>query len=297
MSEAWGLALGLLFGAGLALFLPGSRPRTPPRRREELLQPVQRQLTEAGWGQIHPMGALVSWLGASGLAGLVVAVVIPIPVLAPLASAVVLGGGPAVVRARMNQRRRRLRRIWPGLIDHVRSAIRSGSGVIDATLALEDRVPVEMGGAFREFRLSVEGGAPADQALQELKNTLADPIGDRVIEALRLAHDVGGSDLPVVLNSLQQSVRADLAVREDARAKQAWIRAASRLGVTAPWLVLVVLSGRAETIEAYQSPVGVAIVLGGAAVSVVAYRVMARLGSLPAEQRWFAPSDSRGSAA
>jgi len=242
------------------------------------------------------MGALVSWLGASGLAGLVVAVVIPIPVLAPLAGVVVLGGGPAVVRARINQRRRRLRRIWPGLIDHVRSAIRSGSGVIDATLALETRVPIEMGGAFRGFRSAVEGGAAADQALQELKNTLADPIGDRIIEALRLAHDVGGSDLPVVLNSLQQSVRADLSVREDARAKQAWIRAASRLGVTAPWLVLVVLSGRAETIEAYQSPVGVAIVLSGAAVSLVAYRVMARLGSLPAEQRWFAASDSRGGA-
>jgi len=175
MFEAWGLALGLLFGAGVALFLPGSRPSTP-RRREGLLQPVQRQLTEAGWGRIHPTGALLSWLGASGLAGLVVAVVIPIPVLAPLASAVVLGGGPAVVRAKMNQRRRRLRQIWPGLIDHVRSAIRSGSGVIDATLALEARVPVEMGHAFREFRSAVEAALVRIRLYRNSRTPLPTPL-------------------------------------------------------------------------------------------------------------------------
>jgi len=289
MFEQWGVAIGLVCGAGLAMLLP-TGPAEPTVRRGRAFHSLQTQLDEAGWGQVHPVGALVSWLGASVFVGLLVAVAVPIPILAPLATATVLGAGPAMLKATITQRRRRLRRVWPGLIDHVRSAIRSGSGVVDATLAVESRVPAEMTEAFRAFRRSVEEGAPADRALEQLKDALADPIGDRVIEALRLAHDVGGSDLPMVLNSLQQSVRADLAVREDARAKQSWIRAASRLGVTAPWLVLVVLSGRVETVEAYRSPVGVAIVLGGAALSLLAYRLMARLGALPAEQRWFATS-------
>ena len=292
MLEHWAVAAGLVFGAGLIMVLPDGSPQQI-RPRRNALESVQKKLDEAGWSRIHPVGAVVSWLAASVFAGLVVAVAIPIPILAPLATAALLGAGPAVLTATINQRRRRLRRIWPGLIDHVRSAIRSGSGVVDATLAVESRVPVEMAEAFRGFRSMVEDGVSADRALQELKHALADPIADRVIEALRLAHDVGGSDLPTVLNSLQQSVRADLAVREDARAKQSWIRAASRLGVTAPWLVLVVLSGRAETVEAYRSAVGVGIVVGGAVLSLLAYRVMARLGALPPEYRWFAGSPTK----
>ena len=182
---------------------------------------------------------------------------------------------------------------WPGLIDHLRSAVRSGAGVSDAVVYLVDRVPEEMRPAFQHFHEALDHGSSVDQALRGVKTELADPVGDRVIEALRLAHDVGGSDLPVVLDSLQHSVRADIAVREDARAKQAWIRAASRLGVAAPWLVLIVLSGRDETVEAYSSATGVGLVLAGALVSTLAFRAMATLGSLPSQRRWFAAEPAR----
>lgn len=101
-----------------------------------------------------------------------------------------------------------------------------------------------------------------------------------------MAHAVGGTDLPGVLSSLQQSVREDIAVREDAHAKQSWVRSAAVLAVSAPWVVLVVISSRGETLEAYRSLEGSVILVVGAVVSLVAFRIMHKIGSLPAQRRW-----------
>ena len=42
---------------------------------------------------------------------------------------------------------------------------------------------------------------------------------------------------------------------------------------------------RSTSVQAYREPAGVAVLLTGAAVSVLAYRVMVRLGRLPEEAR------------
>ena len=74
----------------------------------------------------------------------------------------------------------------------------------------------------------------------------------------------------------------------EVEARQSWVVNAARLGVAAPWLVLVLLSTRPEAAHAYNSPAGGALVVSGLVVSVVAYRIMVRLGRLPEEPRWFA---------
>jgi tight adherence protein B len=70
-------------------------------------------------------------------------------------------------------------------------------------------------------------------------------------------------------------------------ARQSWIRNAARLGVAAPWLLLVVLASRRETLVAYDSAAGAALIVVGAVITVVAYRAMIALGRLPEERRWF----------
>jgi len=69
--------------------------------------------------------------------------------------------------------------------------------------------------------------------------------------------------------------------------RQSWIRSAARLGVAAPWLLLLVLASRHETIVAYDSPAGTTLIIAGIAVSIVAYQAMVTLGRLPEERRWF----------
>ena len=99
---------------------------------------------------------------------------------------------------------------------------------------------------------------------------------DRIVETLRMARQVGGTELTPVLRALAASVRADAALRAEVESRQSWIRGAAVLGVAAPWVILALLAMRPEGARAYGSPEGVALILAGAAVSFVAYRIMLR---------------------
>ena len=75
-------------------------------------------------------------------------------------------------------------------------------------------------------------------------------------------------------------------MREDASAQQSWIRSAANLAVAAPWVVLLVIGTRDQTITAYQSAQGTVVLLVGALVSVIAYSLMKSIGALPEPRRW-----------
>jgi tight adherence protein B len=117
---------------------------------------------------------------------------------------------------------------------------------------------------------------------------LADPVADRIVETLRMSREVGGTELPGVLRALAGYVRADAAVRSEVEARQSWVVVAARLGVAAPWIVLLLLAARPEAVAAYNTPAGIALLAGGLVVTFVAYRLMIALGRLPEERRWFA---------
>lgn len=57
------------------------------------------------------------------------------------------------------------------------------------------------------------------------------------------------------------------------------------MAVCAPWLVLILLATQKETLAAYDSPTGTVILLVGAGLSLLAYRLMVRIGRLPEDKR------------
>ena len=61
--------------------------------------------------------------------------------------------------------------------------------------------------------------------------------------------------------------------------------AGAKVAVAAPWLVLALLSTRPQAAAAYATATGALVLLVGAVVSVIAYRLMLRLGRLPEEER------------
>jgi len=282
------LGLGVALGVGLWLVVTGPgvvRPSAPPR---VWLVRVGRVLDEAGYGRLDPAVVVTTGGLAAVLVGAVVGALVPIPVVSVIASFAALSIGAGFVFRQRAARARTLLAAWPGVIDHVRSAVRSGLDIAPAIEHIPDTVPGDIRRAVQSFRSNIQRGMSTDTALVELGRELADPIADRIIEVLRIAHDVGGTDLPGVLRHLQQSVRHDIAVRDDAYAKQSWIRSASVLAVAAPWVVLLVIGGRGETAAAYQSVEGSALLILGAVVSLVAYLLMRRIGALPAPRRWVA---------
>ena len=178
-----------------------------------------------------------------------------------------------------------LRDVWPEAVDNLTSAVRAGLSLPEALAQLGDRGPIELRPAFRTFAEDYRATGRFVDCLDRLKDRLADPVADRIVEALRLAREVGGSDLGRLLRTLSTFLREDARTRGELETRQCWTVNAARLAVAAPWIVLALLATRPEAVAAYDRRSG-ALVLGlGGLVSVVAYRVMVRVGRLPEEKR------------
>ncbi len=280
--------LGALLGAGLVLLVspwlwPASErvERTPRRGRLNIL------LEEAGYPRTAPRMLIVSMIATAVVAASLVWLITGLPVLALLAA---IAGAVAPVfflRGRRLRLRKARRQLWPDVCDLLVAAIRVGLSLPDAVASLGESAPPAIRPAFVVFARDLRSTGRFESSLDTLKATLADPISDRILETLRMARQVGGTELTGVLRALSASVRADAALRGEVEARQSWIRGAAVLGAVAPWVILGLLAMRPEGREAYASPEGVLVIVVGAIVSVIAYRIMLRIGRLPEPQRWF----------
>ncbi|MGP5306761.1 type II secretion system F family protein [Brachybacterium alimentarium] len=189
------------------------------------------------------------------------------------------------LRSAARRRTTELREVWPEAVDHVNSAIRAGLSLPEALVQLSHKGPEGLRPAFHEFSLDYQASGDFAACLDRLKTRLADPVGDRIVEALRITRDVGGTDLGGLLRTLATFLREDARTRAELEARQSWTINAARLALVAPWAVLALMSTRPQAAQAYDSPMGMSMILIGAAVSLVAYRVMLRIARLPQDER------------
>lgn len=191
----------------------------------------------------------------------------------------------AVVRSRAMKQRHNRRDLWPDAVDHISSAVRAGLALPEALAQLSIRGPEDLRPAFASFAHGYRTTGDFQACLDELKARLADPVADRLIESLRLAREVGGTDLGRLLRTLSTFLRDDARTRAELEARQSWTVNAARLALVAPWLVLLMLATRGNSLDAYGTPTGVAVLVVGGLVSFGAYRIMRRIGQLPHEVR------------
>jgi tight adherence protein B len=191
----------------------------------------------------------------------------------------------AVVAGRVRRRQRELAEVWPDAVDNLASAVRAGMSLAEAVSGLAVRGPEPLRPAFETFAREYQTSGRFGDCLDRLKHRLADPVGDRVVEGLRVAREVGGGDLGRLLRNLSGHLRDDARTRAELEARQSWAVNGARLAVAAPWLVLLLLSFQQEVITRYASPAGVVVLALGAAACLGAYRVMLRIGRLPTERR------------
>ena len=83
------------------------------------------------------------------------------------------------------------------------------------------------------------------------------------METIRLAREVGGTDVGTVLRTLSAFLREDARTRAELEARQSWTVNAARVAVAAPWLVLLLLGSQPETARAYDTATGTAVLRGG----------------------------------
>ncbi|HEY1133204.1 MAG TPA: type II secretion system F family protein [Nocardioides sp.] len=280
-----GAVVGL--GLGIGLLLVWSAFFVPRRPRSDVRAPgrLGTRLQRAGLAHVSPSSLLV----LCGVLGLAVAFALqlltrtaPVAVVMGLLAAYL---PVALVGARARSRQAEFADVWPDAVDNLASAVRAGLSLPDALVALGERGPEPLRPAFAAFALDYQVTGRFADCLDRLKERLADPVGDRVVEGLRIAREVGGGELGRLLRNLSGYLRDDARLRSEMASRQAWTVNGARLAVAAPWLVLLMMAFQGDVIQRYATPTGTVILVVGALVCVASYRLMMWIGRLPVERR------------
>lgn len=273
----------LLFGAMLAAgLLPWLWPPRAGDGRGARRGRLALLVEEAGLSIVEPRFVLVG-MAATGLAAAALAWLLSgLPVLALLAGAAGAVAPVLALRARRLRMRKVRRQLWPDVCDLLVASIRVGLSLPDAVAALADSAPTILRPAFVVSGRDLRATGRFDASLDRLKSSLADPVADRIIETL-----------PVRSAAPSSPVFSGRSRRRSGRMRRCaarWRRdspGSAVLGAVAPWVILGLLVMRPEGAAVYATPEGVLVICVVAAVSVLAFRIMIRIGRLPEPGRWF----------
>jgi len=287
------LAVGV-FCALVAGAINGSMPRGGPSGRPHRL--AVRQARAGNWLQQAGVG-VGPW---TFLWGSVLAGAFTVLVTAALTGSVFIAFVPGVAVAllprayygrRRSVRLREVQRAWPDGLRDILASITAGLSLTQAVTNLVATGPPVLRAAFARFPelARVVGTGPA---LELLKEDLADPTSDRVIEVLVLAQERGGSIVREILEDLVTATTRDIKLLDEIDTEGLESRINARAVMVLPWLVLVALTARPGAFrDFYRSPGGVVTLLVAGALTAVGVVALGRLTRQPVEARPFAPAD------
>lgn len=285
------LLIGACLGAGLLLVWMSLWERKPATRTQRRwVRELDDMLTSAGFPRMHPIHLILLTLAV-----LTVVTIVATALTGSWAIALCFGLFASWLPYRYLQHRARskqvLRReLWPETLDHLNSGVRAGLSLPEALGSLAHRGPEPLRPLFEVFAEEYRASGSFAIALERFRQVAADPVADRIVAALSVTRQVGGSDLGTMLRALAQFVRDDARTRNELSARQQWTVNGARLAVAAPWVVLAFLSTRPETAAAYNSQSGLILLSAGFVVSLLAYQAMKKIGRLPQEPRVIAGS-------
>lgn len=274
-----------LAAMGLLLLYDGVARPSRPRRRLRAWRSFEHLALESGIKGLT--GArLAAACGGTGVVSLLLAAALTGSTVVAFTVALPVAGAPvSIARGRRDTRRRRLREQWPDALATLIAGVRAGVSLPECCAGLAERGPEGIRSGAESFASTYRATGSFVAGLSSMQDELADPVADRVAAALRLAHEAGGTDLVRVLRALADFLREDTRVRREVEARWSWTVTAARVAAAAPWIVLLLMASRPEAARAYESPTGALVIAGGAACTVLGYRLMLRAARLPEERR------------
>lgn len=278
------LAGGTFVYLVMAMFLRVAPNLEMPKKAKPQVSPRQLWLIQAG-SELTPRQFAGGSLAAGVGAFLFFWLITQSPVIA-FVPAVAVGFLPRAYFSRERQRRLvQVQQAWPDGIRDILAHVSSGATLARAVESLATEGPEALQTAFSRFPLQARMfGVVA--ALEIVKEELADPTSDKVIEVLILAHDYGGDLVQEVLRDLVDAITEDLRTLDDIRTAGFEQRIESFLVVIVPWAVLLLLATVPEDYRAfYRSSTGQVVVIIGAVWSAFGLLVMKLLSRDRGERR------------
>ncbi len=249
---------------------------------------LRSSLEGAGLQRVRPIDFVLALCFISAILGLVIWAISGVAPLGLFSGLGAFGLGFEILATKARIRRRELTKLWPEVIDAISSAVVSGVSVADALAELAERGPTRLRPAFFGFSFRLDSGWQLADSLDWLKREFGDEHSDRLLEILRLVTQNGGSAINSILRVQAKQLRQDISQRAQIDSKQGWVVGTAKIAVAAPWLIVGMLSMRAENAAIYNSQSGIGILLLGFLISLFAYRLIHVLGALPQGERVFA---------
>lgn len=251
--------------------------RTAPGATTDLLR-------RAGlsWRPVHLI--VGSLLAAVSVAGIVTALT-PVSSLALVPAGIAAATPTVWVRRRAAARMRAVRQAWPDALAQISGNVRAGRPLSHALIDVSLNGPPALTQPLTGLaaRIQTVGLAPA---LQAVRRSLAEPVTDRVIEVLVLAHHEGGRIVLDVIEDLSVAVAAEVAAAEETETLALEGKLNARMVFALPWVVLVFLTARPGPFQAfYTSASGALVIAIGAVISLVGVALVARLSAVEEEPR------------
>jgi tight adherence protein B len=182
----------------------------------------------------------------------------------------------------------------PEMIDILISGVQSGLSLNESLAGLAQRGPDVFKDDFQRFTENLYRDGNFNNALIGVKETIAHPSFDQIVEALLIARELGGAELLTILRLLGKFIREDLSLQREIEVKQNWIMNSAHLSAAAPWILLLLLSTQPSTSQSFSTPAGLFILGAGLGITAIAYLWMNSLSRLPDPNRIFIDGLHRG---
>ena len=278
------LALGSLVGIAPAWLKRERGTRRPGAK-------AQDWLNQAG-ADVTPLQFVVASITGAIVSAFVVWTLTQVAALAFVAS------GLALAAPRMFYAKRRAtvtaERLdaWPDVIRDLITHLRASMSVHASLCEIGRTGPLPLRPFFNRYA-GLSATLDHRSALEVVREELADPLSDRVIEIILVAFEQGTSVVMDVLEDLASSTTSDLRLGEQIRTSQLETKLESRGAALLPFVVLAMLcSSTGGYREFYSTPAGWVVVLFGGLMALGGMLAINRLGVIPSEHRILAGGET-----
>lgn len=250
------------------------------------VDPRQQWLIQAGLAITPRQFRLVS-LGSGLVSFLFVLLVTGLIPVALVAAALISVMPRAFYARRRTLRMSEVQKAWPDGLRDLVASITAGMSLQRAVENLAITGPLPLRQAFIRFPYLARtlGMVPA---LEVVKEELADPTSDRIVEVIILAHQRGGAIVPEILRDLADATVRDVWTLEEIETQSLEQKINARAVFVIPWIVLIAITAREGPFrDFYAGPGGLIVVIVCGVMSGFGMWLVSRLGAEPDEPRVF----------
>ncbi len=272
------LSLGALVGV-----TPRFLDRTPSGERDKRDR-AQDWLQQAG-ADVTPFQFFAVSIGISLFVAVIMQAITDVLPLTFVAAGLALWLPRSFYSRRRNKITQQRIAAWPDALRDLIAHLKSSMSVHSALTELGRSGPPALRPYFNRY---AGLAATLDQrtALEVVREELADPVSDRVLEIILVAFEQGSAVVIDILADLAEATSGDIALHEEIQTAQLEVRLESRSAAVLPFLVLIMMIATSNDYASfYRSSAGWLVIAIGGLLCMGGLFAINRLGRIPTEQR------------